>query len=86
MALVMFAGRRRMVSMGSESVGFNVEALPCNECSRQAGFLTPFGLKCPDHALATAIHDHNATDDGWLPIRIRPRGPSSDRQSKGVHF
>ena len=57
--------------MQTESAGFDVEALPCNACKRQARFLTPYGLKCSDHALETAIYD-NSPEDGWLPIRIRP--------------
>lgn len=51
--------------------GASVEALPCNACRRQAQFLTPYGLKCSDHALETAIYSSNGLDDGWLPIRIR---------------
>ena len=58
--------------MQSESAGFDVEALPCNACKRQARFLTPYGLKCSDHALETAIYDNNSSEEGWLPIRIRP--------------
>jgi hypothetical protein len=52
--------------------GSNVEALPCNACKRQARFLTPYGLKCSDHALETAVYGNKGLDDGWLPIRIRP--------------
>ena len=63
--------------MQSESAGTRVEALPCNACDRQARFLTPYGLKCPDHALMTAIYDEDAYAEGWLPIRIRP--PSERR-------
>ncbi len=64
--------------MQTESSGFDVEALPCNACKRQARFLTPYGLKCPDHALETAIYDENASEEGWLPIRIRPPTPPTE--------
>lgn len=67
--------------MQSESAGFDVEALPCNACKRQARFLTPYGLKCPDHALETAIYDNKGADDGWLPIRIRPPRPLGEESS-----
>ncbi len=52
--------------------GAQVQALPCNACDRQARFLTPYGLKCPTHALETAIYDQERSEEGWLPIRIRP--------------
>jgi hypothetical protein len=65
--------------MQSESAGFDVEALPCNACKRQARFLTPYGLKCPDHALETAIYDNKSSDEGWLPIRIRPPSSSTSQ-------
>ncbi len=58
--------------MRPESAGTRVEALPCNACKRQARFLTPYGLKCPEHALETAIYDEENAAEGWLPIRIRP--------------
>ena len=58
--------------MQSESAGFDVEALPCNACKRQARFLTPYCLKCSDDALETAIYDNNSSEEEWLPIRIRP--------------
>lgn len=59
--------------MQSESAGARVEALPCNACKRQARFLTPYGLKCSLHALETAIYDGSGSEEGWLPIRIRPQ-------------
>ncbi len=62
--------------MHSETAGSQVEALPCNACKRQARFLTPYGLKCPTHALETAIYDEQRSEQGWLPIRIRPRPPN----------
>ena len=58
--------------MQDEAGPFPVEALPCNACRRQARFLTPYGLKCSDHALETAIYSDQDSDEGWLPIRIRP--------------
>lgn len=62
-----------------------IAALPCNTCKREARFLTPYGLKCPEHALETAIYGGGAFEDGWLPIRIRPPsgslGPSNEDES-----
>ena len=66
--------------MPSRSSGSGVEALPCNACRRQARFLTPYGLKCPDHALETAIYDKEHSQNAWLPIRIRPQ--TSDEDSR----
>ena len=57
--------------MQNEAGPFPVEALPCNACRRQARFLTPYGLKCSDHALETAIYSDQDSEEGWLPIRIR---------------
>ena len=68
--------------MQTESAGFDVEALPCNACKRQARFLTPYGLKCPDHALETAIYDTTTSEEGWLPIRIRPPTLIHDESSE----
>ena len=68
--------------MQTESAGFDVEALPCNACKRQARFLTPYGLKCPDHALETAIYDTTTSEEGWLPIRIRPPTLTHDESSE----
>jgi hypothetical protein len=64
--------------MRSESGGTRVEALPCNACRKQARFLTPYGLKCPTHALETAIYDEEGAAEGWLPIRIRPPSHAED--------
>jgi len=66
--------------MHSESAGTRVEALPCNTCKRQARFLTPYGLKCPDHALITAIYNDDKQWEGWLPIRIRPPSTNDSGQ------
>ncbi len=61
--------------MHSETEAARVIPLPCNVCKRQARFLTPSGLKCPDHALEAAILTDPQEGEQWLPIRIRkPRG------------
>ena len=77
----LFVGVSMWFCMHSDSAGSRVEALPCNACKRQARFLTPYGLKCADHALETAIYDDASSEEGWLPIRIRP--PSTDDTPKG---
>ncbi len=64
--------------MQRDSAGTRVQALPCNVCKRQAKFLTPHGLKCPDHALLYAIYNADKDWEGWLPIRIRP--PSAEAE------
>lgn len=58
--------------MQTESQPTDVTALPCNECKLRARFLTPFGLKCPDHALQAAIYHQPQNEESWIPIRIRP--------------
>jgi hypothetical protein len=61
----------------------SIEALPCNACKRQARFLTPYGLKCPEHALETAIYDDGPEE--WMPIRIRmPHGDQDSLDGDGI--
>lgn len=63
-------GDQNLACMQEGKAGSSIEALPCNACKQEARFLTPYGLKCPEHALETAIYDEGP--EQWMPIRIRP--------------
>ena len=41
----------------------------CESCERPAGFITPLGLLCADHAMAATL-DQEKGDDRWMPVPV----------------
>ncbi len=39
----------------------------CEWCEKPAGFITPLGLLCADHAMAATLNQEKG-DDRWMPI------------------
>lgn len=41
----------------------------CEWCEKPAGFITPLGLLCADHAMAATLNQEKG-DDRWLPVPV----------------
>lgn len=39
----------------------------CEWCEKPAGFITPLGLLCADHAMAATLNQEKS-DDRWMPV------------------
>jgi hypothetical protein len=39
----------------------------CEWCEKPAGFITPLGLLCADHAMAATLNQEKG-DDRWMPV------------------
>lgn len=39
----------------------------CAWCEKPAGFITPLGLLCADHAMAATLNQEKG-DDRWMPV------------------
>lgn len=41
----------------------------CAWCEKPAGFITPLGLLCADHAMAATLSQEKG-DDRWMPVPV----------------
>jgi len=41
----------------------------CSWCEKPAGFITPLGLLCADHAMAATLNQEKG-DDRWMPVPV----------------
>ncbi len=41
----------------------------CEWCEKPAGFITPLGLLCADHAMAATLNQEKG-DDRWMPVPV----------------
>jgi hypothetical protein len=41
----------------------------CSSCEKPAGFITPLGLLCADHAMAATLNQEKG-DDRWMPVPV----------------
>lgn len=48
----------------------------CAQCEKPAGFITPLGLLCADHAMAATLNQEKG-DDRWMPVPVH----KSDRKA-----
>lgn len=44
----------------------------CAWCEKPAGFITPLGLLCADHAMAATLNQEKG-DDRWMPVPVRKK-------------
>ena len=42
---------------------------PCARCEKTAGFITPLGFLCADHAMAATLSQEKG-DDRWMPVPV----------------
>lgn len=41
----------------------------CDSCSEPAGFITPVGLLCADHAISATLSQTDS-EDRWMPVPL----------------
>jgi hypothetical protein len=58
------------------------DGLICHVCNKRAGFMTPLGLMCGEHALMASVYGPEE-EPGWMPIRIHRPGAAVKRMGPG---